>query len=384
MTEGGGSGDLAVLAAPFRAFFLIAALFALVAIPLWTWMYLAAPVLPGALDPRAWHIHEMLFGYLGAVLAGFLFTAIPNWTGRLPLRGVGLGLVVLLWLAGRAVVPVLPGTAAAAIVDCAFLVVIAGLAWREIIAGRNWRNIPICLLVALFALANILFHVLEASGLGERLGLAVAALLIGLVGGRIIPSFTRNWLAKRGATRLPAPFGMYDKLAIVLLAAAFLAWIVAPFGQVAGGLLLATGAVHLVRLLRWRPGLVIGEPLLLVLHVGYAWLVVAALLMGCAALGLAGIDPPAALHALAIGAIGTMTLGVMSRATLGHTGRALTSDPATTAMFAAITVSALARVAVPFAPDYYDAAIQVSAFSWCLAFGLFVAVYGPILTSEKR
>jgi uncharacterized protein involved in response to NO len=290
-----------------------------------------------------------------------------------------LALLALLWLAGRLVVVGLPGTWFAGVVDCGFLVAIAALAWREIVTGRNWRNAPICLLVSLFAVANILFHVGQMQGVAERLGFAVAGLLIGLVGGRVTPSFTRNWLVKRGATVLPAPFGTYDKLCLLVLAAAFIAWLMDPFGVPAGVLMLAAAAAHLVRLVRWRPWLVLPEPLLLVLHLGYGWLALALALMGGAALGLAGLDPTAALHALAVGAVGTMTLGVMSRATLGHTGRALTADRATTAMIAAITLSALLRVAAPHLPITYDLAIAASALAWCLAFGLFVTVYGPIL-----
>ena len=383
MPEGKAVGGWPIVADPFRPFFLGAAMFAVLAVPLWIWMFLAGPPMPANFDPRAWHIHEMLFGYLAAVVAGFLFTAIPNWTGRLPLRGTPLGLLALLWLAGRLVVAVQPGTWWAGAVDSAFLVVIAALAWREILSGRNWRNAPICLLVSLFAAANILFHAMPGAGLAERLGLAVAAVLIGLVGGRVTPSFSRNWLVKREASSLPAPFGLYDKLALALLAAACLAWTVEPVGWLAGGLLLAAGIAHAVRLARWRPWLVIAEPLLLVLHVGVGWLALALLLMGGAALDLAGLAPTSALHALAIGAVGSMTLGVMARATLGHTGRALAADRASTAMFAAISLAALLCVLAPAWPSAYEAVLVASGLAWCLAFGLFITVYGPILTAPK-
>jgi len=384
MSANSDRGGVAILADPFRPFFLGAALFALIAIPLWLWVYLAGPDLfSAAVDPRAWHIHEMLFGYLAAVLAGFLFTAIPNWTGRLPLHGTGLALLVLLWIAGRVVMAIMPAAWWAAVIDCAFLVAIALLAWREILAGRNWRNAPICFLVSLFAAANILMHIPATTAWGERLGLAVAAVLIGLVGGRITPSFTRNWLAKRETSVLPTPFGAYDKICLLALVAAFVVWIVAPDTWVAGALLVIAAAGHAVRLARWRPWLVVREPLLIVLHVGYGWLVLSLMLMGAASLGLAGIEPTSALHALAVGAVGTMTLGVMARATLGHTGGALTADTASTVMFAAISVAALLRVAAPQLPAAYEAAIIGSGLAWCLAFGLFVIRFGPILVTPR-
>ena len=346
-------------------------------------MFTGARELPAAFDARAWHVHEMLFGYLGAVLTGFLFTAIPNWTGRLPLRGAGLGVIFVLWIAGRGAVVVLPGTWISGVIDSAFLVVVASLAWREIMSGRNWRNAPICILVSLFAIANILFHIAATNGVAERFGLAVTAVLIGLVGGRVTPSFTRNWLAKRNATTLPVPFGVFDKFALLVLLAAFLAWVSEPISVLSGCLLIAASLLHLLRLARWRGWLVVEEPLLLVLHLGYGWLVLALFLMGCAALGFAGIEPTAALHALAVGAVGTMTLGVMTRATLGHTGHALVADDATRAMIAAITLCAVLRVAAPNLPISYGAAIAIAGLAWCLAFGLFVVRYGPILMESK-
>ncbi len=373
-----------LLADPFRPFFLGATLFALFAVPVWIWVFVSAPPEMSGFDAYAWHIHEMLFGYLGAVLTGFLFTAIPNWTGRLPLRGPVLGLLALLWLAGRLAVAAWPGHPGAAVVDIAFLLVIACFAWREILAGRNWRNAPICLLVSLLAVANLLFWLPAAGDVGWRLGLGVAALLIALVGGRIVPSFTRNWLAKRDASSLPVPFGTYDKLCLLALAVAFVAWIIEPFANWTGALMMAASALHFVRLLRWRPWLTVVEPLLLVLHLGYGWLILAMLLMGCAILGFGGIQPTAALHALSVGAVGTMTLGVMARATLGHSGRALTADRGTTVIIGAITLSALLRVAAPNLPMAYDTVIVASGLAWCVAFGLFVAVYGPILSDLEN
>ncbi len=374
--------SIALLADPFRPFFLGAALFALVAIPLWTWIYASAPQGLAAFDAFAWHRHEMLFGYLAAVVGGFLFTAIPNWTGRLPLRGGGLGALFLLWIAGRLMVAFWPLTVVAAIVDCAFLVTIAGLAWREVVAGRNWRNAPICALVSLLALANILSWLPAYQDFGWRLAMAVAALLIGLVGGRVTPSFTRNWLVKRGATALPVPFGLYDKICLLLLLVAVAAWSFASDSPVPGVLLLVAGVAHLVRLARWRGWLTVAEPLLLVLHIGYLWLAAALVLMGLAALGVG--DQSASLHALGAGAIGTMTMAVMARAVLGHTGRALVASPAMTVMFVAVVLSALVRVLAPILPMPYDTAITMAALLWVCAYGLFTACFGAMLVTDSK
>ena len=364
---------------PFRPFFLLAGLQAALAVPLWLLMMSGAADWPMAFDPLAWHVHEMLFGFLAAVLTGFLFTAIPNWTGRLPLRGGGLAALAVLWLAGRIAVAAPIGVLPAGILDCAFLIAVAALAWREVLAGRNWRNAPICLLVSLFAAANILFHIGETQAWGERIALAVAALLIGLVGGRVVPSFTRNWMAKRQATSLPVPFGRFDRVCLGLLVVALLAWLVVPEAEATGWGLLAVALLHLVRLLRWRGWSSLAEPLVTVLHLGYLWLVAALALIGLAIVWPEILAMTAALHALSAGAVGTMTLAVMTRASLGHGGRPLTAGPATIAIYLLVTLGAALRVLAPELPFDYVVVLGVAAALWSGAFALFVIAYGPML-----
>ena len=362
---------------PFRPFFLLAALQAVLAVPLWLLLLAGAVDLPMAMDPLSWHVHAMLFGFLAAVLTGFLFTAIPNWTGRLPLRGRGLVLLVALWIAGRAAMLAPLGPWTAGIVDTAFLVVVAALAWREVLAGRNWRNAPICLLVTLFAAANVLFHVDALQG--QRLALAVAALLIALVGGRIVPSFTRNWLAKRSAVAMPAPFGRFDRASLVVLVAALLSWLAMPDAAITGWGLLLAALLHGVRLARWRGLATLREPLLAVLHVGYLWLAVALGLIGLAILAPAILATTAALHALSAGAVGTMTLAVMTRASLGHSGRPLSAGPATVAIYVLVVLGAALRVLAPQLPADYVLVLAVAGTLWSGAFALFVVAYGPLL-----
>lgn len=202
----------------FRPFFFLAATYAGAAIPVWLWLYFSGQALPGPFPGLHWHAHEMLFGYLQAVLAGFVLTAIPNWTGRLPLSGWPLAGLVSLWLAGRVACAAAPDPAAAFLVDISFPMVLGLAVWREVIAGRNWKNTPVAVMITLFGLANALGHAANLGfvpqDLGVRLALGAIAMLLALIGGRIVPSFTRNWLVKNGASHLPASFGTLDKAAL--------------------------------------------------------------------------------------------------------------------------------------------------------------------------
>jgi uncharacterized protein involved in response to NO len=253
----------AILSAGFRPFFLAAAGWAALAVPLWLALFGGEAAIPSALPPAVWHAHEMVFGYSAAVVAGFLLTAIPNWTGRMPLQ------------------------------------------------------------------------------LGNRLGVATLLMLISFVGGRIVPSFTRNWLAKqRPEVSPPAPFDIFDRIMLATTAPALALWVAAPEAAAAHWLELAAGLALAMRLARWRGQATLREPLLLVLHVGYGWLALGFLLLALDAL-IPLLPETTALHALTAGAIGTMTLAVMTRASLGHTGRSLIAGPGTTAIYVLITVAAL-------------------------------------------
>ncbi len=378
----------ALLMNGFRPFFLAAALWAAVALGIWMAALTVGAAPPTRFDPLAWHIHAMLFGFVLAAAAGFLLTAIPNWTGRLPVRGPMLALLAGLWLAGRIACLIsarLPMGVAAAI-DVAFPLVLMAVMGREIVLGRNWRNLPMVAPMALFALADLLSH-LQAegfsipAGLGWRLGLAAAIILISVVGGRIIPSFTTNWLSRRKAARLPVPFNAFDRLALAVLHSGLIAWALFPTSRIAGLLLVAAGLIHLVRLARWRGWTTLAEPLLTVLHLGYGWLAAGAALLGLSVLG-AGIPLPAAIHALTAGAIGTMILAVMTRATRGHSGRDLVADPATRLIYVAVTGAALARVAAAFLGGM--TVLDLAAGLWIAAYLLFVVWYGPMLWRSRR
>ncbi|WP_424362041.1 NnrS family protein [Methylocystis parvus] len=378
------------LSAGFRPFFLCAALWAAVGLPLSVAYFEMATDLPTRFSPHIWHAHEMAFGFGGAVVAGFLLTAIPNWTGRMPLQGAPLGGLVALWLIGRVAV-LLSASAPAAVaaaLDLAFPAIFFVVVAREIATGRNWRNLPMVAALALLFIGNLLTH-LDAMGvaatgaLGARMGVATLAMLVALVGGRITPSFTRNWLVKTlPGVGEPAPFGALDRIALATTLAALAAWVAFPETTPTAVLQIVAGCALLLRLTRWRGASTGAEPLLFVLHLGYGWLALGLLLMGANQF-VDVTDPTAPLHALTAGAIGTMTLAVMTRATRGHTGRELAADRGTVAIYVAITLAAILRVTAPLTGDYYFVALSVAAGLWSLAYGLFVLLYFGMLTGPR-
>ncbi|HEU4804431.1 MAG TPA: NnrS family protein, partial [Nitrobacter sp.] len=274
----------------------------------------------------------------------------------------------------------------AAAVDLAFPFVLCAVVAREIIAGRNWRNMPMPVPIAILGFADLLMYLELAgfsvpAGLGWRLGLTAIIVLISVVGGRIIPVFTRNWLAKQGATVLPASHGRIDNLALGALHAGMIGWAFFPAFSPVGGLLLLAAALNLWRLVRWRGTATWAEPLLSVLHVGYLWVIIGAALLGASML-TGHVPEAAAIHALTAGAIGTMTLGVMTRVSLGHTGRALAADRTTALIYLLVILAAVARVAAA-ASGSVPMLIEISAMLWIGSFGLFALRYGPMLLAPR-
>lgn len=373
----------AVLSRGFRPFFLFGSVYAGGAVAFWAAMLTTGAGLPGTFQGIAWHAHEMIFGYLAAIVAGFVLTAVPNWTGRMPVSGAPLGALVGVWLAGRIAIAIVPWPLIVLPIDAAFLVLLAAGLWREILAGRNWRNTPVCILISLLAVANILFHLgqmfANLAGYGDRLALGVMALLIGLIGGRIVPSFTRNWMARLGVEPKPVPFGRFDQTVLLVSALALACWIIAPGAFIAGTMLAVTGLLHLARLARWRGDKTLREPIVAILHLGYFWLALAFIGIGAAILFPAALDASSSLHMLTAGAIGTMTLAVMTRATLGHTGREIKADAVTIAIYVLVTAGAVARSIAAYVPDAYISIINAGGAAWATSFVLFAVAYGPML-----
>ncbi len=366
----------------FRPFFLGAAAWAALSILLWLPLYEGHIGLRSHLPPLDWHIHEMLFGYAAAAVAGFLLTAIPNWTGRLPVCGAPLAGLFALWLAGRIALLASAdiGGMGAAAVDVAFLAVLAAVAAREIVAGKNWRNLRVLVALGCLILANVVFHaevlLRGTAEYGVRGGIAALLLLIMLIGGRIVPSFTHNWLARNNPGRLPVSFARYDMICIAASVPALAAWIAVPLHPLTGALLALSGGLQAWRLARWAGDRTLADRLVLVLHVGYAF-VPAGMLLSAAAAWWPQVPPSAGIHAWTAGAVGLMTLAVMTRASLGHTGRPLVADASTQAIYALALAAAVLRIVA--AVNGSMPLIQLSGLLWIAAFAGFCFAYGPLL-----
>ena len=378
----------ALLANGFRPFFFFGACDAALAIAIWLPFFEGEVTLPTLFAARDWHVHEMLFGYVPAIATGFLLTAIPNWTGRLPLQGAPLLVLLVVWVAGRIAVALSAKTGwlAAAIIDVGFLALILAAVTREIIKGKNWRNLRVIIPVLVLALADAGFHFeCHASGVADysiRTGTAAVLILLMLIGGRIIPSFTRNWLARENPGRLPAPFGKFDAFALLISTAALCVWIIEPDGSPTGMALLLAGILQALRLARWAGDRTISERLVLIMHVAYVFVPLGFILMALTA--VRAVLPSAGLHAWLAGAVGTMTLAVMTRASLGHTGHDLVAGTGTQAIYAAVVLAALTRILAALWPAWMMPLIHIAAVGWIAAFAGFAILYGPVLLRPRR
>lgn len=370
----------------FRPFFLASGLWASFGILLWLPLYFGQVTLPTHFDALDWHIHEMLYGYVAATVTGFLLTAIPNWTGRLPINGWPLAGLALLWVAGRIafLMSAKIGSVAAAVVDVSFLVALAAVAAREIVAGRNRRNLRVLIVLGVLIAGNIVFHaeviIAGAAKYGTRIGIAAVITLITLIGGRIVPSFTQNWLTRTNPGRLPAPFSRFDTTAIAVGVLALCAWIAEPKNAATGALLIAAGILQSIRLARWAGDRTLANSLVLVLHVAYAFVPLGFLLIGASAWS-DDVPASAGIHSWTIGAIGLMTLAVMTRATLGHTGQPLQIGRIIQLIYLSILVSAALRIAAAFTGS--ADILEFAGVAWVAGFTLFLLVYGPLLIARK-
>ncbi len=378
----------AVLRGGFRPFFLGASLWAIFALA--AWLAFLFGLAPHTLidDPLAWHRHEMLFGFVGAAIAGFALTAVPNWTGRLPIAGGPLAALFGIWAAGRILPFVLADENVFLIaLDGGFYLLLAGLLGREIIKSHN-RNLPIVAVISLFGVAALLDRAAmagntEIGSLGRQCGLALVIFLISVVAGRIVPSFTRNWLAAQSAQGpLPTQPGLFDKLVLILTLVALLLWLFAPSSLLAGAALSIAAIGQFVRLLRWQGWRCYSNGLVAVLHVGYSWLPIGLFLLGLSQLAL--IPESSAIHALSAGAMATMILAVMSRASLGHTGRPLVASRITLTFYLLVTLAAIIRVAAGLGIAQQQMMLAIAGAAWFGAFGLFLLEYGPMLCSARR
>lgn len=375
-------GGFVLWALGFRPFYLLASAFAALSVALWTLQY--AGLVPWApLKGPQWHGHEMLFGYTLAVVAGFLLTAVRAWTGHPTPTGAALGGLVALWIAGRILV-LTPYPLAGAVVDAAFPLAVAAAIAVPLARGGNRRNYFFVALLAMAGAADLAFH-LSALGLlawparaSLQVGLDLVMFIVAVVGGRVIPMFTNNGVPGAGATRHP----VIERAAL----GSVLAILAADTFGAGGGLIVALAAAgaaaHAVRLALWRPWRVGRVPLVWVLHAAYAWIVVHLVLRCLAAAGL--LAESLATHALTLGAIGGMTLGMMTRTARGHTARPLAADAFEVACYVLVLASAVVRVFLPIAfPAGYVTAVIASGVLWAGAFTIYFARYWPILTRAR-
>lgn len=379
----------------FRPFFLLAGLLAVLGMALWLLAINGSPWPVQASRSTFWHAHEMGLGFGGAVMAGFILTAGANWTGRPPIRGPLLVCLVLGWLCGRAAMlysGLLPATLTM-LLDLLFPVLLGLLVTREIVGARNRRNYGVLTIVWALTVFTILYHVAAIGSLSEesaadmqrivaRLFVYLLAVLITVLGGRVIPGFTGSWLRMRGASKLPGARDWLETGIVPLTVAAGLSQALAPDGIVTAVLCISAGAAHVLRLSGWRGLATAAEPLLLVLHVAYAWLGLGFLLLGLSAAGLP-VPETAALHALTVGGIGGVILGMMTRVALGHTGRPLHAARITQLAYVLLGFSALLRAFGPLSATGSTLAYTGSGLLWIASFSLFVWHYAPILTQPR-
>lgn len=383
--------SLPVLAYPFRPFFILTGGYAVLIVLAWIGFLFAGWPLPIGWSPLQWHSHEMIYGLVSAAIAGFLLTAMCNWTGASPLQGRKLLGLLLLWLAGRCVFWLaswLPGGLVAS-VDLAFLPGVALYAARVLLRHGNKRNLILVAVLAALTLGNGLMHAGFIRGnmgllnLGQQWGLDILTLMIVVIAGRITPAFSANWLRQRGADagRVVQSTGLTRlAMASVVLVALAALLTLPPWCQ--GIAALAAAGVNGLRLCLWRGWLTWREPLLWILHLGYTWLVVSLALRGLSHFYPA-LPPSLWQHALALGCIATLILGVMSRVAMGHTGRPLRLPLAGVVMYWAIIAATLLRLLAALGWMDYRSGVTLSAGCWILAFGLFVVFYAPILCHPR-
>lgn len=383
-----------ILRGGYRPFFLGGAIWAIVALGIWMVVWVRGLQLPSDFSPLGWHRHEMLFGFVGAAIAGYMLTAIPNWSGKLPVAGRSLVAIFALWLAGRVLnlVSGWTGGVVAMVVDVGFFYVLAGFLLREIFGTRK-RNLPMAIMLMVFGAANLLDHVEMlgwlpadgelATGIGVRAGIALVAVLISVVGGKLTPSFTRNLIIKRklGGKRFGQP-DRFDRAVIAATAIGMAIWALWPDHWATALVLALVAALQFARLARWRGWKVVDDPIVVILHLGYLWIPLG---LGILALSdlLGGLPLSAAVHALTAGAMATMILAVMTRTILGQTGRAPKASNGTVWAYGLVIAGAAVRVSAPLLPLRYDQALIAAAVLWGAGFAAFAWVYGRVLLAPR-
>ncbi|MDD3934699.1 NnrS family protein [Rhodoferax sp.] len=367
----------------FRPFYLGGTLVAALAVPLWVALFMGgisnSPVVPALL----WHAHEMLFGFAVAIIIGFLMTAGKNWTGLSTPRGASLAALALLWLGARITALTGPGVLYA-LLDMALLPLVAGILARLLLGAKNYRNLPLALILALLAAANLVFHlatlgVLDVPAmtpLHAALGLII--MIESVIAGRVVPAFT---MSATPGLRIQRS-AIQERLTLGLTALGLLLWVFAPAGVWGLLVLLAAAGLHAIRLWSWRPLRTRHKPILWILHGAYAWIALGLLLLALAQMGW--IPVSAGVHALAVGATGGLIIGMVTRTARGHTGRPLALSRLEVAAYALVMAAAALRVLVPLLwPGLYMATLILAAAAWCAAFLIYLWIYSPWLLQTR-
>ena len=383
-----------LLSYAFRPFFLLGSLCSILIMVLWTLALLGIGPVTAVTSPMMWHAHEMLFGFIMAIVAGFVLTAVAMWTGRTRLHGAPLGWLIAAWLAGRGAMiasATLPGLLVAA-VDMLFPLLLLFLFAREVIIAGSRRNYVVVGIVAAIGILNLIYHAGATGELADLdrtallLMIHVVLLLITAIAGRIVPSFTANWLKGQGLlqseSQAPRSTNGIEMATLVMTGLTGGLATFAPASALTGVAAILTAALHAFRLSRWRGLATRSEPLLLILHVAYFWLPVGYVLMAWSVFG-STYPPSVALHALTMGAIGSMILAMTTRVALGHTGRALHAARLTVIAYVLLTLAIVVRIAGPLAGQFYMRSVEIAVTAWIAAFILFIWVYWPILTRPR-
>ncbi len=346
--------------------------------------------LPEMMSGVLWHQHEMAFGFVAAAVCGFSMTALPSWCKKPRLFGGKLFALWGLWIIGRIafLIPDVLGPELLAAVDLLFVTALAMIATYYIVAGRNWTNSPVLLMLGAFAAGNWLFHleilgISETAEFGFQLSIFAVVMLISIIGGKVTPAFTRNWLNKHDIkVDIAEPMQLFDKVALVSLVVFMVFQLFLPDETITIALAALAAVLHFYRMLRWKFWTVRSEPIMWVLHLGYFWIIIGLLLVVCMGFD-GGVPASSAMHAFTAGAFGTFILAMMTRATLGHSGREIKASILTSLIFVLISVSAVLRLIAPLLGENSDQVLLESAVAWVLAFGLFVVEYLPILTRKR-
>ncbi len=367
----------------FRPFYLGAAAYAMLAVPLWVAMLLGKVSLNLSVSPVLWHAHEMLFGFAVAVIVGFLLTAGKAWTGLVTPRGAVLAALAVLWLAARLAAMFAP-YAVYAVLDLLLLPLVAAILITVLVRAGSWRNVPLGAILLLLTVANATFHGAVLGMLDMppvralHAGLALVVMIECVIAGRVIPAFTMSALP---GLKLQAPRRL-EAATLASTAVALALWVLAPEGPITAVAFIGAAALHGLRLWQWRPQRTRARPILWVLHLAYAWLPIGLVLLALAQVGAVGVS--AGVHALAVGATGGLIIGMITRTARGHTGRPLRASRLEVAAYGLVTGAALLRVAMPLVlPQHQALWLIVAAMAWSGAFGLYLFVFTPWLLATR-